>query len=171
MRCKAVRTSLDRYIRQELAPRMQEPIEAHLSQCADCRRHLSRQEALAALLRSIPEPPAVPEGFAERLMAAVRQRQAEHTSMPASRWRVRWSAARKAVGHRAAQLAVLAGGLLIGMLMGQQTWCSVHRSSTPQASQADPVAAHELDYLTDAPGNSLAESYLRLTRVPDKNGA
>lgn len=171
MRCDVVRKNLDRLARQELAPSEREPIEAHLSQCADCRRERDRQEQLATLLKSVPEPPAVPEGFADRLLVAVRQRQAEQQSTPASRRRVHWAVTPGVIRQKVTQLAVLAGGLLIGMLMGQQTWESIHPSSMQGARRAAPVAADELDYLTDVPGGSLAESYLMMTRVPDKNGA
>ena len=176
MRCKAVRNKLDRLSRQELAPRMRERIEAHLSACADCRRHLADQERLAVLLASLPKPPAVPEGFGNRLMAAASQRQAGRQSMPWSLWRLRWLSPpgtdRRlvAVGRKAAQAVALAGGLLIGVLMGQQTWRSAHSSIPQQTVQPDPVAVYELDYLTDAPGGSLAQSYLSLTTAPNQRG-
>ena len=70
----------------------------------------------------------------------------------------------------ATQAAVLAGGLLIGVLMGQQTWRSAHPSIPPWPVESDPFAVYQLDYLADAPGGSLAESYLTLTRAPDHNG-
>jgi hypothetical protein len=66
---------------------------------------------------------------------------------------------------------VLAGGLLMGVFMGQQTWRSVRPSSAQPSRQRDAIAAHELDYLTDAPGVSLAESYLMLTGDSRPNGA
>jgi hypothetical protein len=64
----------------------------------------------------------------------------------------------------------LAGGLLIGVLMGQQTWRSAHWSIPQQTVEPDPVAVYELDYLTDAPGGSLAQSFLSLTNAPNHNG-
>ncbi|MFZ5831787.1 MAG: hypothetical protein ACOY3P_16995 [Planctomycetota bacterium] len=39
-----------------------------------------------------------------------------------------------------------------------------------QAGHPDPVAVYQLDYLTDAPGGSLAHSYLALTHASDRNG-
>ena len=170
MRCKAVRNKLDRLSRQELAPRMRECVEAHLIACADCRRHLAAQERLAVLLASLPKPPAVPEGFGDRLAAAASQRQAERQSIPGSLWRLRWLSPRASVGRKAAQAVALAGGLLIGVLMGQQTWRSAHSSITQPTIEPDPVAVYQLDYLTDAPGGSLAQSYLSLTKAPNHNG-
>jgi hypothetical protein len=54
--------------------------------------------------------------------------------------------------------------------MGQQTWRSAHWSIPQQTIAPDPVAVYELDYLTDAPGGSLAQSYLMLTNAPNHNG-
>jgi len=161
---------------------MRERVEAHLSACADCRRHLARQEGLTSLLTSLPKPPAVPEGFGDRLVAAARERQAAHRPVPGSLWRLRWLAppgtatnlrsvpGLVAVGRKAAQAAAIAGGLLIGILMGQQTWRSAHSSIAQQAAQPDPVAVYQLDYLTDAPDGSLVQSYLALTNAPNHNG-
>jgi anti-sigma factor RsiW len=170
MRCKSVRDKLDRFGRQELAPRTRAAVEAHLSACADCRRHLARQERLSGLLARAPTPPAVPEGFSDRLMAAARRRQSELRPMPGSLWRLRWLSLSESVRKKAAQAVALAGGILIGILMGQQAWQSAHSSIPRQTAEPDPVAVYQLDYLTDAPGGSLAESYLALTRAPHENG-
>ena len=169
MRCDTVQKKLDRFARQELAPRLRESVEAHLRECEDCRRHLARQERLEAVLTSVSEPPAVPEGFGDRLMTAARQRQAARRPVPELRLLgQRWPSV--PFGTRVAQTAVLAGGLLLGVIMGQQTWQSVHPATTKQTSQADPLAAYELDYLGDAPGGSLAQSYLMLTAASNDNG-
>lgn len=170
MRCDTVRKKLDRFAQQELAPRLRESVEAHLRECAGCRRHLAREERLAAVLASVPEPPAVPEGFGDRLMAAARRRQAASRPVPELRRRVGWLRPSVPFGAQAAQAAVLAGGLLLGVVMGQQAWQSVHPAGTQQTSQADPLAVFELDYLSDAPGGSLAESYLTLTTASNHNG-
>ena len=170
MRCQTVRSKLDRLSRRELTPRMRERVEAHLNVCAECRRSLARQERLVALLTTASEPPTVPDGFGERLMAAACQRQAGTQSVPRVLWRPRWQSAPASVGRKAAQAAALAGGLLIGVLMGQQTWRSAHSSIPRQTIEPDPVAVYQLDYLTDAPGGSLAQSYLTLTNAPNHNG-
>ncbi len=170
MRCQAVRNKLDRFARQELAPRTFNRVEAHLRDCAACRRHLARQERLTKLLTGLPQPPALAEAFGDRLMAAARQRQAARRSVPGSLWRRRWSLPSAAVGAKAAQAAALACGLVIGVLMGQQTWRSAHPSIPQPATPTDPVAVYQLDYLTDAPGGSLAQSFLSLTGTPHHNG-
>lgn len=170
MRCEAVRNNLDHLIRGQLALEARERIEAHLKHCEDCRRHLGHQQRLAVLLASLPQPPAVPEGFAERLIDAARQRQASRQPEPASRWRRRWQTLTGPAGRRVTQAAALAGGLLIGVAVGQQTWHSVHPPMSQPTVQPDPLAVYGLDYLTDAPGGSLVQSYLRLTKTPEYNG-
>jgi anti-sigma factor RsiW len=169
MRCQTVRKKLDRLSRQELASRMREAIESHLSTCEGCRQHLARLERLATFLTSVPEPPSVPEGFCERLFVVARERQAAQRPMPESIWRMGWLRSSASMGMRVAQTAVLAGGVLIGVLMGQQTWLSAHPVNQRQTTQADPVAIYELDYLTNAPGDSLAGTYLSLTAALKQN--
>ena len=170
MRCKAVRNKLDHLSRQELAPQMRARVEAHLSDCADCRRHLAAQERLAVLLTSLPKPPAISEGLGDRLMAAARERLAARRPVPGSLSRRRWLLPPASVGRKAAQAVAIAGGLLIGVLMGQQTWRFAHASIPHQAVEPDPVAVYQLDYLTDAPSGSLVQSYLTLTNTPNHNG-
>jgi hypothetical protein len=121
-------------------------------------------------LTSASELPSVPHGFAERLILAGRARQAAQRPMPASLWRLHWLRPSVSVGRSAAQTAVLAGGLLLGVLMGQQSWRSTHSANPRQTTQADPVAVYELDYLTNAPGDSLAGTYLTLMATPKHNG-
>lgn len=169
MRCRAVRSKLDRLGRQELAPRMRDRVEAHLSKCADCRQHLARQERLAVLLTSAPEPPAVPEGFGDRLIAAA-SRRAERQAVPGSLWRPRWLPSTASIKSKAVQAVAIAGGLLVGILMGQQTWRSAHAPIRPRTVEPDALSVYELDYLTDAPGGSLVQSYLSLTKAPHHHG-
>ena len=171
MRCKAVRNQLDRLIGQELAPRTRERVEAHLSVCPECRRHLAEEKQLLSLLRSLPQPPEVPAGFGDRLMEAARGRQAAHRPAPGTVGRRAWSRWSSALSVRnAVQALAIAGGLLIGVLLGQQTWRSAHRPIVPPGAEANPLAVYELDYLTDAPGGSLAQSFLSLTNASNHHG-
>ena len=170
MRCQSVREKLDRLRRQELATRTRERLEAHLHECADCRQQLARQERLVGLLKSVPEPPAVPTGFDDRLMAVVRERQAMSRPVPASIEQLRWLRAPGSLGRQTAQAFVCVAGLLIGIFMAQQTWEAVHPVNSQLARQVHTAAMKELDYLVDVRGDSLAESYLLLTRSSSQNG-
>ncbi len=169
MRCNTVRRELDRFARQEVAPRLRASIEGHLSECPDCRAYLARQERLASLLEDVREPPNLPEGFGDRVMAAARQRQASRP-VPRLRRRAGWRWVSVPLGEYAARAAVLAAGLFVGVLMGQQTWQSVHAAGARQTSQADSLAGYTMDSMSDAPNGSLAESYLALTTTSNHNG-
>jgi hypothetical protein len=58
----------------------------------------------------------------------------------------------------------LAGGLLLGVYLGAQTW-----DSGPPAAieQADPLAGSGLGQLVEPGGDSLAQAYLALTTGGD----
>ena len=180
MRCKTIQQKLDLFLAEELTATGRKQIQAHLQSCPDCRAELVRLKQLLALLKSDSAIPPVPEGFSSRLMAKASERLAARQppetvparqSVPGSLWRLRWLQLATSVGRRAAQAAVLAGGLLMGVLMGQRTWQSAHPSNPHRALQADPVAVYELDYLSDAPAGSLTQAYLTLTRAPQRDGA
>jgi energy-converting hydrogenase Eha subunit F len=71
---------------------------------------------------------------------------------------------------RAAAAAVLVIGLGTGALISWNTW-QPRAAPPPQAvSQADPLAPYSVDYLTDAPDGSLAQSYLALVSSPAQEG-
>ncbi len=172
MRCKTVQKRLDRFVRRELEPRLQAAIEVHLEQCDVCRQHLAQEERLTAILKNTAEPPALPKGLEDRIIEAARRRQSEYvvagpaSGSPSSKrsWNRKkgWRALVPS-STRTAQATVLASGILLGILMGQQTWHSVHSSISLPASQNDPRTAYRLDCLSDAPDGSLAESFLVLT--------
>lgn len=164
MRCKTIQDKFDLYLAEGLRGTDQRQVEAHLRSCPDCRAELVRLKQLLALLKSDSAIPPVPEGFSSRLMAKARERlavrQPPEMSLP---WSIRrwWTSV--SFPMRAEAAAMLAASLLIGVFMGQQTWYSVHPSTPQQAIQADPLAAYAFDYLSDAPGDSLAGAYLSLT--------
>jgi predicted anti-sigma-YlaC factor YlaD len=175
MQCKAVQKQFDRFVRGELAPQEQSTIKTHLEQCEACRQCLVREERLTMVLKTVPEPPALPDGFEGRVVEAARQRQTEYIvvgqvssskrSRPSQNGRG-WRALVPS-GIQTVQATVLTVGVLLGILMGQQTWQSVHPSSSAAANQNDPQAAYHLDCLNDAPDGSLAESFLTLTASPN----
>lgn len=171
MRCKTIQKKLDLFLAEELTATDRKRVEVHLQSCADCRAELARLRQLLLLLKGDSAVPPVPEGFANRLMAKAKQRLAARQppeTVPSSirRW---WASV--SFPKLAEAAAMLAAGLLIGAFIGQQTWHSAHPSTTREAMQADPSAVYELDYLSDAPGGSLAESFLTLTAGASGNGA
>lgn len=73
MDCRETREALEEYRRRVLAPDAAAAVEAHLAGCPACRRAREADDATAALVRSLPRPPAPPslrrrilEGAGER---------------------------------------------------------------------------------------------------------
>ena len=163
MGCREVQQKLDLFARQEVTAFERESIEAHLQSCEACRQSLQRLRELEQVLAVSPAPP-VPDGFAARVVAMAERQQAtpRRTTEPSgsSAHRIRLTAA---------TIAALAAGLLVGLFMGHQTWQSGSQRSALAATQsADPLAASGFQQLAEPAGESLAESYLRLTVMGDR---
>lgn len=167
MRCKQVRQKLDAFAAKELAAGVRDRVESHLAACEGCRQSLVRQRKLAALLGAVPAPP-VPDGFAERLMAAAQERLAvDARSATPAEIRLRWWTSMP-VPMRLAAAAALAISLSLGALMGRGVARGVATPS--QSAQADPTAVYNLDSLTEAPSGSLADAYLTLASARTEEG-
>jgi hypothetical protein len=78
MNCQNVRLVIDTATRREM---MSEPVNTHLSDCRDCRRHADETRALIALLSAQPKVQA-PADFDFKLRARIAGAQAE----PRSPW-------------------------------------------------------------------------------------
>jgi len=166
MRCEKVRVKIDAYLTGELSPQDHAAVEEHTKACDSCRAAVVTARKLTRLGQAASVPP-IPEGFAQRLRALARQRIARPTPLaatwnPAAWWRT------VSMPMRAAAAAVLVVGLATGVLMGWDTGQAAAAQPAPLVSQSDPLAVYNMDYLTDAPNGSLAESYLAL--VSDSNG-
>lgn len=171
MRCQTFHEKLEAFAAGELAPRLREKLESHLRTCSECRDALTRQQRLEALVRGVPETP-VPDGFSSRVMA--RARLAHEAPAPVSRstWKMAgWLEPQRRRPALVSAVA-LAAGLLIGVVMGQQTWQrSLGESGTGiQMLEGDPVAASGFSLLAGLGDRSLGEVFLRMTRVPDNGG-
>jgi anti-sigma factor RsiW len=163
MRCEYVRKQLTAFCSGELSPDVYQAVQSHLAKCLACRAALTRIDVLSGVLASAQMPP-VPPGFATRIMAAVRQQQAEH--LPD--WNLlRWWQLTSAPMHAAA-VAVLVIGLTIGLMIGPTT--SPSNGQTETSAPADPVAVYDAVYLYDAPAGSLADSYLSLVVATNEGG-
>jgi anti-sigma factor RsiW len=159
MSCRNVVSRLNAYLDGELSGRDRERVEQHLGECGRCREALERLRAVADALAQLPTPPAVREGFANRVLARVRLR-AEPQPVVVQLWRS-FSPAR-----RVAAAAVLALGIGLGALMARD----VARSSPATPSAADAAALYRLDFLADAPEGSLVDAYLTLTSGANGGG-
>lgn len=163
MGCREVQQKLDLLVRQEVTASERELIEAHLQSCDDCRQSLQRLRELEQVLAVVPVP-RVPDGFAARVVAMAEQQHAT----PRRGTRPSGSSAHR-IRLTAATIAALAGGLLIGLFMGHETWRSGSQRSPLAANQpVDVLAASGFQQLAEPAGESLAESYLRLTAMGDR---
>ena len=167
MRCGEVQQRLDLYGTKELTHTVRERIEAHLESCDQCREALGRVRRFEDLLTAAPAPP-VPDGFAARVVAQAKERQARALTGPLSprgRSGVVWERIRLSAGTAAA----LAAGLIVGMFMGHETWQAVRQQGFASATRpADPLAASGFEYLVEPGGDSLAQAYLGLTATSDR---
>jgi anti-sigma factor RsiW len=167
MRCSDVQQKLDLFVTQELAHAVRERIEAHLESCDECREALARVRRFEDLLTSAPAPP-VPDGFAARVVAQAKERQAiavHSESMPrVPVWSV-WKRFEFSPGAAAA----LAAGLMVGVFLGHETWqTAVQHPPAPSTQSADVLLASGFDLVGGSRGDSLAEAYLQLTSDRDR---
>jgi hypothetical protein len=118
---------------------------------------------MGEMLNRAPVPP-VPDGLADRVMALARTRFARPAPAD-SLWNLAAWRQALSVPVRVAAAIVLVLGLALGILMGRGVWQSPAPSTAAANSASDPLAAYNVDYLTDTPSGSLAESYLSLTSI------
>jgi anti-sigma factor RsiW len=164
MRCEEVQQQLREFSTGKLPMDVRQTVQAHLSECAACRAALARVDLLAGALSSAQTPP-IPPGFASRVMARARQRQANELVAVWSplRW---WT--RTSTPMHVAVAAMLVIGLIIGFVMG---WTATPLTSqTTTATQSDPLKAYQVDYLGEAPEGSLADRYLSLVLTTNEGG-
>ncbi|MBT3287871.1 MAG: hypothetical protein HN380_11045 [Victivallales bacterium] len=161
MVCREVRLKLDRHLDGELSAEERSRIEQHLGECKDCREALEGLRAVATALAKTPAPPDVPSGFAERVMARAQRR--THTRPVIVRLWHSFSSAR-----RSAAAAVLMLGIGLGALMARSP--STDAPEPSGLAAADPNEVYGLDYLSEAPGGSLADAYLTLASTDNGGG-
>ena len=165
MWCVKVERKLNAFLDAELTAAERARVEEHLCECASCREALDRLRGVAAALAQAPTPPAVPDGFAERLMARAARRAEQSSHRPVVvRLRPSFSPV-----MRVAAAAMLTLGIGLGALMG---WDLSRTPSKPSrlAAAADINAVYGLDYLSEAPDGSLASVYLTLASAPNGRG-
>ena len=158
MRCEYVKQKLDRYLQGDLSERDSNEIKRHLSKCRDCSDVLYRLRKLEGVFKDTPIPP-VPEGFTDCLMQRARRRQDSQKSPEPTVIRL-WEWFGRADLKKTAVAAAVIIGLSIGLLMGVQT--SRQSYKTQVAVSSVLVDAYHLDYLTEAPGNSLSRVYTQM---------
>ena len=167
MRCDRAEALMDRYVNEGLPLHEREPFENHQRDCRGCQQQLATLQRLLAALRSAPSPP-VPQGFAGRVMARAKEREAiVARSKPVSNGASR--SAWKRFESSAGTAAALAAGLMVGMFIGYETWRADRQQGIASATRpADPLVASGFEYLVEPSGDSLAQAYFGLTATSDR---
>jgi anti-sigma factor RsiW len=168
MRCQQAKRLLDRYVTGELPAEARLRVETHVAGCETCRRELAGLRQMAEVFGHAQVQP-VPDGFAQRVQALARRRIARPAPAASSWSLVAWWRT-VSMPMRATAAAVLVIGLASGVLMGWNTWQAPSAPADQVTSQADPLAPYGVDYLTDAPDGSLAQTYLALVASPRQEG-
>ncbi len=165
MRCEDVQGHLPNYADGEIPPKERRAIEAHLRGCPICRAALGEVDSVAAMVVQSKAPP-LPPGFAEQVMSRARYR--------ITRQRVAWSPIQwwrtVSAPLRGAAAAVLVLGLLGGWAMGRAALGAKGSRPAGLAPSRDALDGYNVDYLDDAPQDSLAGSYLALVSHRDEEG-
>jgi len=167
MRCDRAQALMDRYVGEDLSPHERERFEVHLRDCRDCQQQLAGIRALVDALQRVPAPP-VPRDLVGRVMARARQEtQKRQPPVPARYARSTWWA-RVRVAGLANAVGAVAAGLLLGLVLGQQTWRHAASSNGGKqpAAGVDAEAVYSLDYLSGTPHGSFTDTYLSLTSAP-----
>ena len=158
MRCRDVTGRLEGYMSGALPAAVQAEVASHLRACETCRQALVFDRRFVALVAGL-QTPAIPEDFAERVMARAR-RSADTDGAARRPWRWYRSSSR---WMRIAAAVVLAAGLVLGGLLGRRAApTSGQRPSVRAAARMDELAQYNLDVLNDVPEGSLADTYLAL---------
>jgi len=175
MRCDRTQALMDRYVNEGLPPDEREPFESHLRDCRECQQQLAKLRGLLTVLRSVSAPP-VPEGFVGRVMARAQEVPRPRPLGKSPPGRTDWQSVARGIGswwgqvdlsRLANAVAAVAAGLLLGLVLGQQTWrfAASRGGADRPATRADAEMVYALDYLSVSPRGSFTDSYLSLTSV------
>jgi anti-sigma factor RsiW len=156
-----MKSLLNRYLDGELSGQERGDVQRHVDACATCREALERLRTTATALLQIPEPPKVPSGFAERVVARASQHRGQRPGVVSFFKSV-------TPPMRVAAAATLVLGLGLGALMGLDLVGG--RGTLPDSAAAEPDAVYSFDYFSDAPGGSLADAYMTLASANHGGG-
>jgi anti-sigma factor RsiW len=165
--CESARPLLASYFDGELSPAATGEVEAHCHDCPACHAAVDRMRSLRDLLaRSAPPPP--PAGFAERVLAAARERAPMPRQARANTWAGAWGGRlRRTLG---ATPAVTAASLALGGALG--AWLALDARREPAAVIAGPPQSFaqyspvfETSFVRRELNGLLAEGYLTMESV------
>ena len=112
-------------------------------------------------MATLPEPPEVPAGFAERVVNRAAQDMGRRGQAL-----MFWQSVSPPMRVAAAAMVLL--GVCLGALMSRDLLRG--RDPAPDVAVTELDTSYGFDYLTDAPEGSLADSYLALAAGADGGG-
>jgi len=117
MKCRKILFQLNAYTDGELPKKQHCAVKDHLANCEACRKRLEDIHGLEGILNDALHVPAVPDGFAARIMAEARKRQQaeipeRHSLLPvwnSLQWIAGLSAPMRIAAFATVLLALVAG--------------------------------------------------------------
>jgi anti-sigma factor RsiW len=165
--CNEIRHALGVYVVGAIDPAERSIVDAHLSQCLDCREELAGLAGLPALLGRVPLEDAerlalgdeeLEEAPAELLDALLAQVSARRR---ARRWRG------IAVAAAAAIIAVGGGGLAGGILMSHHAPAQVTGQATPYLERGSNPATHVTAAVYYSAAGSGTKMQVQVSGIPN----
>jgi hypothetical protein len=151
MRCGKAQELMTATVDDELSPRHQRALEAHLGGCAACRDELAATERMLAALAALPMEAEVPVPLEQETLRRVRIAAAEEAEqIAASRWWTRLRVPAVAITGLAALVLVIVGQNEVG----RQAEPDAARTAAT-ADSAEPKLARQRK---DAPAEVVAEA-------------
>lgn len=158
MLCDEIESKLKAYADGDLAPEERLRVRAHLCECQSCLVALGQIDPLSAGFAQTDAPP-VPVGLTSRIMVAARNRR---TNSPSAGWNPFLWWKMNPSGMHAVAVAVFTIGLIAGLSMGWNMLSTEGVSTVNQTTRSELLNTYSLDYLNDAPHESLAGAYVAL---------
>jgi hypothetical protein len=164
--CGDIRYALGVYVVGAIEPAERATVDAHLSQCPDCREELAGLAGLPALLGRVPKPDAerlalgteeLEEPPAELLDSLLRQVSARRR---ARRWRGITAAA-------AAAVIAVGGGIVGGALMSHAHTPAQHSSETSYLARGSDSATHVTAAVYYHPSRSGTSMEVQVSGIPN----
>lgn len=156
MKCEECRELLWAYMEQELQSEKLMELEAHLAECADCRRELEMQQEVMEVLQSLPDE-ELPEGYHQELMQKLRAEAAPNVvPFPVKQKQPKWRQPkwRQLSMIAAAALVVVAAGGINGIMEMRR---SQNEAVYKIEATADTAAPFEMEEAVEESGMDEAE--------------
>jgi len=138
---------IDAYLDDELDPRQRQQVDAHLSQCPVCRRHLEQRRSLSGLLQEVP--PASTRKTENQFVAEVGMRLSRRQVSTNPGFHLAWSLTPVAL--------VLAAGFiqtafilydLVGLIPGAEQFLVNQPTFAPLSFHLPGLASKLLEFIT-----------------------